>query len=170
MGKKINVLSHQFWPQLLKYMGSHSYCTCWVFGLRLTCLICLQTRTPTHHQKSHVTYEWRRWSTARRFLLQPFIFTASIVRFYFHVTAFWLSSGPRLAVIPMWLERSTCPAGCLCVWVVSGWPDSRSSQSSAHLMKSIDTIGATSDNSWRPGSLPAFFGLLLYSFRSNLLG
>lgn len=80
------------------------------------------------------------------------------VKTYLAMNQFWFWF---CFLIPTWFECSTSPAVCL--------RTRRFLELRTFHEIYRHTVSTTYDNSWQPGSLPAFFGLLFYSFRSNLL-
>lgn len=128
VGKKRNVLLCPVWPQLLKYMGSHSYCTCWAFSLWCKCLICTQTWTQRRHQKTEdeiVIETFHFYSFGRGILLPCHCFFTMIWSRY---------------IIPTWFECSTPLPRRLSVYL-AGWVVDTGRRSSAHFRKSMDTPG-----------------------------
>lgn len=145
------------WPQLLKYMGSHSYCTCWAFSLWCKCLICHQTLTQRCHQKSHVRYEWRKWDChwnvsflqlrSCDFTSMSLLFNCDMVPEY-NSHVIWMQHKPRRLSV-----------------YLAGWVVGPGRRSSAHFRKSIDTPWGQQLTEAGSLALPC----LLYSLRSNLL-
>lgn len=135
--EKIHVLSCLFWPQLQKYIGCHSCCICRGFSLQYKYLICHQTWTQRHHQKSHVSGEWTRRSTVRDFdwnFLKFYSFGGAIL---LPCHCFLTTTIRNSYVIWMQLKPSKLLV-YLAGWVVG--TGSCSTESSAHFTKSIDTL------------------------------
>ncbi len=152
-------------------MGSHSYCTCWVFGLWLTCLICLQTWTPRITKRA-MPLMGGEDDQRRKIFTETFNFHwfnhVILLSCQCFLTIKWSQASCNSHVT--WMQQ-VLQVVCVIGWSVVG--QIPVALRDRHFWWNLLTH--CQYNIWQQlaawlSACLLFFGLLLYSFRSNLLG